>query len=211
MAKYIYRDLVRFYDKGYLIDKEVLLEKLERFRTKLLSNIDAFALIRLDDKKLIKVSQDLKFGNFDFDSFDDETHITHIKRINHSELELAYTDRSIVETVNYINEVINKRVENKLESDVATVLLSYKNALFDILESFKKIYAFENKYKYKDVPEEDKKLTLEQAVEFLEEYEADTKDILDNLVTPMILRIKDERVNKSELIKKLIKFAELAL
>lgn len=208
MAKYIYRDLVRFYDKGYLIDKEVLLEKLERFRTILLSNIDAFSLIRLDDKKLIKVSQDLKFGNFDFDSFDDETSI---KRINHSELELAYTDKSIVETVNYINEVINKRVENKLESDVGTVLITYKNALFDILESFKKIYAFENKYKYKDVPEEDKKLTLEQAVEFLEEYEADTKDILNNLVTPMILRIKDERVNESELIKKLIKFAELAL
>lgn len=209
MAKYIYRDLVRFYDKGYLIDKEVLLEKLERFRTILLSNIDSFALIRLDDKKLIKVAQDLKFGNFDFDSFDDETHI---KRINHSELELAYTDKSIVETVNYINEVINKRVENKLESDVGAVLITYKNALFDILESFKKIYAFENKYKYKDdVPEEDKKLTLEQAVEFLEGYEADTKDILDNLVTPMILRIKDERVNKSKLIKKLIKFAELAL
>lgn len=209
MAKYIYRDLVRFYDKGYLIDKEVLLEKLERFRTILLSNIDAFALIRLDDKKLIKVAQALKYCNFDFDSFYDETHI---KRINHSELELAYTDKSIVETVNYINEVINKRVENKLESDVGAVLVSYKNALFDILESFKKIYAFENKYKYKDdVPEEDKKLTLEQAVEFLEEYEADTKDILNNLVTPMILRIKDERVNKSELIKKLIKFAELAL
>lgn len=209
MAKYIYRDLVRFYDKGYLINKEVLLEKLERFRTMLLSNIDAFALIRLDDKKLIKVAQDLKYCNFDFDSFDDETHI---KRINHSELELLYTDKSIVETVNYINEVINKRVENKLESDVGAVLITYKNALFDILESFKKIYAFENKYKYKDdVPEEDKKLTLEQAVEFLEEYEADTKDILDNLVTPMILRIKDERVNKSELIKKLFKFAELAL
>lgn len=204
---YIQRDLVRFYEKGYLIEDNILLEALEKLRLKILHNIDALRIIGIDNGKIIKTAQNLRH-NITIDCvFEDYSDI--IKRISLDDLHIHYKDKTIIKTINYINETIGKKFENKLDDGVDIVLINYKNALYDILESFSKFYAFENKYKYEF--DAAPTISLELSIKILADYEKDIKDILDNLIVPTILNLKDKKIKEKDIKNKLVKFIKLEL